>query len=183
MLRTKEILDSISKESFDILIQYGKSSGLAAYFKRPYDPVYDSKPYNPKNYHLFHNKQRIETFLKNGYKKYKDAVDYYNDPEIKILLKKKNLPSKNLNYIIERYMAAISLCREAKQLGIEIYKIGITQHELEAPEQKPARTHTLGQFVDPIYDQRIPDKYKVDANDNLKLIHSIELLKIKTNGK
>ena len=30
----------------------------------------------------------------------------------------------------------------------------------------------------PIYDDRIPEEYKVDANDNMKLIHGTENAKV-----
>lgn len=176
--RTKEILDSISKESFDVLIQYSKNSGLATYFRKPHDPLYDNKPYNQKNYHFFHDKQRIETYLKNGYKKYQQALNLYNDPEIKILKKKKSLPSKNLNYIIEKYIGVVFLCREAKQYGIEIYKIGIKNYELDEPIKKVEKPIRFGEAVEPIRDDRIPDKFKIDANDNMLLIHTVEKQKI-----
>ena len=51
--RTKLILDSTAKNSFDILIEYSRKGGLAAYFTRPFDPMRDVKPYNEKEYHLF----------------------------------------------------------------------------------------------------------------------------------
>ena len=86
--RTKEILDSTSKESFDTLIEYSKESGLAQYFVRPYDPLRDVKPYESDKFHLFHDKQKIENYLREGYKKYHKAKSIFEDPEIAILRKR-----------------------------------------------------------------------------------------------
>ena len=121
--RTKEILDSTSKNSFNILIEYSKKSGLAKFFTRSYDPLKDIKPYKEENYHFFHDRERIETYLNEGYKKYHKAVRDFNDPEIEVTKKRKNLPSESLNFLIDRYYNVIQLCRESKQYGIEIHKL------------------------------------------------------------
>ncbi len=174
--RTKEILDSTSADSFDILIKYSKHSGTIAYFRKPFNPLYDVKPYNEKNYHLYHDKTRIEKFLRNGYQKYQKAKDVFEDPEIEYLKNHKRISANNINFIISRYLDVVQLCREAKQYGIEIYKIGIKT----APDDEPLNRQRLyqkfdpGQAVDPIFDNRIPDEYKVDANDNRHLIHELE---------
>jgi hypothetical protein len=174
--RTKEILDSTSADTFDILIKYSKYSGTIAYFRKPFNPLYDVKPYNEKNYHLYHDKGRIEKFLKNGYRKYQTAKNIFEDPEIEYLKNHDRISSNNINFIISRYLDVIDLCREAKQYGIEIYKIGIKTE----PDDEPLKRQRLyqkfdpGQAVDPIFDNRIPDEYKVDANDNKLLIHELE---------
>jgi hypothetical protein len=173
--RTKEILDSTSKEAFDVIIKYGKNSGEITYFRRPFDPLYDVKPYNEKNYHFYQDRARIESFLKEGYKRYQDALTYFNDPEIEYIKNKKNISQETLNYIIDRYLLSIFLCRESKQLGIEIYKIGIKQEELKDQKNRLSATFFSGQHVLPIYDSRIPEKFKVDANDNIELMHTLEM--------
>jgi hypothetical protein len=84
------------------------------------------------------------------------------------------MTSKNLEYIINRYIDVIKFCRRAKQYGIEIYKI--------------RRVNQLGDIIRkydlnqkqlvPIYDDRIPKDYKVDAIDNMNLLYSIEKQKL-----
>ncbi len=173
--RTKDILDSTSKDSFDIIIKYGKNSGEMTYFRRPFNPLYDVKPYNEKNFHFYQDRLRIASYLQEGYKRYHEALSYYNDPEIEYIKNKKNITSETLNYIIDRYLLSIFNCRESKKLGIEIHKIGIKQEGLQDQKNRLSATFFSGQQVLPIYDSRIPEKYKVDANDNIELFHKIEM--------
>ncbi|HOT45312.1 MAG TPA: hypothetical protein PLM53_10200 [Spirochaetota bacterium] len=172
--RTKEILDSTSKDTFDSLIENSKNSGLAAYFARPYDPVKDVKPYDSDKYHLFHDRERISSYLREGYKKYEAAKKIYEDPEIALLRKKTTLTVKNTNYLISRYMDVIFLCRQAKECGIEIHRVK-NINELGKSMVKYNVTH--GSII-PIFDDRIPEKYKVDANDNMRFIHAVEMKKL-----
>jgi hypothetical protein len=175
--RTKEILDSTSKDSFDNLIEYSKNSGLRQYFTRPYDPMKDIKPYDTDKYHLFHDREKIESYLRDGYKKYHAAKNIFEDPETAILRKKTTLTTQNINYIIHSYSRVITLCREAKENGIEIHRVK-NINELGKSMLKYNTSH--GSII-PIYDDRIPEKYKVDANDNMRLIHSIELKRLGKN--
>ncbi|MDY6935525.1 MAG: hypothetical protein SVZ03_15030 [Spirochaetota bacterium] len=168
--RAEEILDSTAKESFDILIKYGTNSGFANYFKRPYDPIEGIKAYEEKEYHLFHDRETIERYLNNGYKKLGKAKKNYYDPNIELLNKKKKKTTQNLNYIIDRYANTITFCKLTKLYGIEIYKI-INMNQIgEIILKYDLRT----KHIDPIFDDRIPQEYKRDANDNLNLIHSVE---------
>jgi hypothetical protein len=176
--RTKEILDSTSKESFDTLIEYSKQSGLGQYFARPFDPMRDVKPYDPDKYHLFHDRQKIENYLREGYKKYQQAKRIFEDPDIAMLRKRDNLTVKNINHIIKSFSNVIILCREAKQNGIEIHKVK-NINELGKSLIKYDVTHGT---VIPIYDDRIPEKYKIDANDNMRLIHAVEVRKLQKQG-
>ncbi|OHD65657.1 MAG: hypothetical protein A2176_13525 [Spirochaetes bacterium RBG_13_51_14] len=176
--RTKEILDSTSKETFSTLIEYSKQSGLAAFFKKPYDPMRDIKPYDTDKYHFFYDREKIVSYLREGYKNYERAKNIFNDPEIAVLKKKTSLTIKNMNYIINSYSEVVFLCREAKKNGIEIHKVK-NINELGKSIMKYNITH--GSVI-PIYDDRIPEKYKVDANDNLRLIHAVEVKKLQKRG-
>ncbi len=168
--RTQQILDSTSKASFDIIIKYSNSGGLKKYFAKPYNPVEDIKPYKEDEYHFFYDKKTIERYLHGGYKKLQDAKNIMNDPDLQMIKAKKTRTSSNLDFILSKYSDVISTCRLSKQYGIEIHKL--------------LKTHQIGDILrkynlesaalDPIFDDRIPEEFKVDANDNLKLIHSIE---------
>ena len=175
--RTKEILDSTSKESFDSLIEYSKESGLGRYFIKPYDPLRDIKPYEPDKYHLFHDREKIEAYLREGYKRYYRAKKIFEDPEIALLKQKTSLTEKNIRYIITSYVDVVSICREAKEEGIEIHRVSKI-NELGKSMLKYNISHGS---ITPIFDDRIPEKYKVDANDNINLIHSIEMKKLQKN--
>lgn len=173
--RTKEILDSTSKETFDALIEYSKQSGMGEYFRKPYDPLKDVKPYDPEKFHLFYDREKIEAYLREGYKKYEHAKNIYNDPEIALLRKKESLTVQNINYIITSYSQIVFLCREAKETGIEIHRVK-NINDLGKSLLKYNITH--GSVI-PIYDDRIPEKFKIDANDNRRLIHAVEMKKFK----
>jgi hypothetical protein len=175
--RTKEILDSSSKESFDSLIEYSKESGLGRYFIKPFDPLRDIKPYEPNKYHLFHDREKIEAYLREGYKRYYRAKSIFEDPEIALLKKKTTLTEKNMRYIIDSYMDVVSFCRQAKEEGIEIHRV-TRINELGKSMLKYNISHGS---ITPIFDDRIPEKYKVDANDNIRLIHAVEMKKLQKN--
>ena len=172
--RSKMILDSTSRNSFNILIDFGKTGPYVSYFIKPFDPLRGVMPYNdkfkPSDYHYFRDKETIERYLQNGYKKYRMALNIFNDQEIKILRSRKRMSSHSMDYIIQSYMNVVFLCREAKQYGIEIHKI---MHVHETGDIL-ARYNISGDQMTPIYDDRIPKEYKVDAVDNAQLIYSIE---------
>jgi hypothetical protein len=173
--RTKDILDSTQKESFDILIKYSrKNTSFITYFRKPFDPLHDVKFYDETKYHYFYSRVRIATYLKNGYKNYQEAQNSFKDPEIEMLRKKKYMTPATQNFIIERFLTVIENCRQAKQYGIEIHRI------LNAKEfgRSLSEFGVTGSSMDPIFDYRIPDQFKVDANDNIGLIHAIELKRL-----
>ena len=184
--RTKEILDSTANETFDtetnetlfdILIKYSKNSDLATYFKKPYDPLRGVKAHDPNKYHYFHDKVKFESYLREGYKKYQIAKRIYNDPDLAILKKKQNKTMQSINNIIKNYTKITSLCREAKECGIEIYRVK-NINQMGDILKKYDITHGT---IFPVYDERIPEKFRKDANDNLELIHSIEMKRLTKN--
>lgn len=177
--RTKSILDSTSKESIEILVDFGKESSFAKYFHKPFDPLKGVKPYTekygPQDYHFFYDKRLIESYLKEGYMTYHYSKKIYNDPEIAILKAKKKMTSKNMNYIIERYLNVVTFCRQAKLYGIEIHKI----RKVNEVGKILQKYNLTSKKLIPIFDDRIPEKFKVDAIDNLNLLYSVEKKKLK----
>lgn len=177
--RTKEILDSTSKTSFDIILKFGNAGGLKRYFIKPYNPVEEKKPYKEEEYHFFHDKATIEQYLHLGYERLQTARNIFNDPDIAVIKAKKRKTSDNIDYIIERYSAAISQCRQSKQYGIEIHKL-LKYHQIGNILEKYSLTDKA---LDPIFDDRIPEDYKVDATDNIKSIYSIEKERLVNRSK
>ncbi len=176
--RTTELLNSTSEKSFDILIKYGRSGGDIKYLKRPKDPFkINVQKYKPEEYHFYYDKQMIETYLKTGYRKLEESKKLINHPDILIIKNKfknkKDVKSEDLDYMIEVYSNAIFLCRLAKQYGIEIFKI-VNYNNLITVQTQLEKYNVSPQSLDPIFDVRIPEKFKKDANDNAKLIHSDE---------
>ena len=170
--RSQLILDSSSKESTDVLIEYGKNTGLAKYFYRPIDPLTEKKPYNPEKYHFFRDKETLERYLKNGYKSLQDARNSYNDPDYVYIKTKQVKSSADLDYLLAKQNGIIKNCRQAKQYGIEIHKV-LKETALDSIQKK--YNVGLGTIVKyPLYDDRIPEEYKVDAIDNQRQIYKLE---------
>jgi len=183
--RTKSILDSTSKDSINVIIDFGKGSSFAEYFKQPFDPLYGIKPYTDKytskDHHFFRDKETIERYLKEGYRCYHFSKGLFEDPEIVMLKNRKKMTSKNQNYIINRYLNVVRFCRQAKKYGIEIHKINKVHDYGDI-----LRKYNLSnEKMTPIFDDRIPKEYKADAIDNLNLLYSVEQQKLtkKTQSK
>ena len=77
------------------------------------------------------------------------------------------------------YIYIISSCRTAKLYGIEIHKIMNINELIRILEKYELNLNEL----DPIFDDRIPEEYKVDANDNIKLIHTLEMKRLESVKK
>jgi len=179
--RTKEILTSTSADNSTVetFITYNKHSGYASYFTKPFDPQLDVKPYNEKftsrDYHFFYDAPKVETYLRDGHFYFSEAKKSFNDPHIAFIKTRKRQKTEQLNYIIDKYIAAIQFCRNAKQSALEIYKI---KNEFNTGNIQD-KYHLKKDQITPIFDDRLPEKYKVDAIDNIKLIYPVELEKRK----
>jgi hypothetical protein len=175
--RTKEILDDTAKEATDIIIEYGSGSALSKYFfGRPFNPLKDNKPYDTDKYHYFRARSSIEEYLDNGYRSLQEARLVYNDVDYQYIMTKEIKTSRELTYILEKHRAAIIICRKAKESGLEIYKI-LNLHDTDGIIRKYDVSNIALQRY-PIYDDRLPEKYKVDATDNRKLIWGLEKRRI-----
>lgn len=175
--RTKEILTAtaIDNNTIEVFITYDKNSGYANYFNRPFDPLKDVKPYDEKftakDYHFFFDSQKVESYLRNGHFNYSEAKRFYSDPEIAFIKSRKKIKTEQLNYIIEKYINTIQFCRMAKVSALEIYKVknefstGAIQDKYDLRKDQ----------ITPIFDERIPEKFKVDAIDNMKMLYPVEL--------
>ena len=172
--RSEKILTEISVKSFKILIEYGRGGSKAAHFRKPYDPIKGIKSYDEKNYHFFVDKETIERYMKNGFRLLQFAKNSYDDPEIKTLRRKKHILNKSRDTIIKNYLKIIKLCRESKKSGLETFKILNEDKFLDIVKEYKIDNS----IILPIYDLRIPDEYRRDANDCINLLHSIEEKKI-----
>lgn len=175
--RTKEILTATAADNntIEVFIEYDKNSGYASYFNKPFDPLKDVKPYNDKftakDYHFFYDSQKVESYLKNGHYNYSEAKKFFNDPEIAFIKSRKKIKSDQLNYIIDKYINVIQFCRLAKQSALEIYKV---KNEFTTGAIQDKYSLRKDQIT-PIFDDRIPEKFRVDAIDNIKMLYPVEL--------
>ena len=175
--RTKEILTatSVDNNTIEVFITYNKHSGYASYFNKPFDPLKDVKPYDDKftakDYHFFFDSQKVESYLRNGHFNYNEAKRQFDDPEIVFIKSRKKIKPDQLNYIIDKYISTIRSCRTAKQSALEIYKV---KNEFSTGSIQDKYGLRKDQIT-PIFDDRLPEKYKVDAIDNIKMLYPVEL--------
>ena len=175
--RTKEILDStaLDNNAIEVFLTYNKHSGFASYFQKPFDPLKDVKPYDEKftskDYHFFYDSPKVQSYLRDGHFNYNEAKRFFNDPEIAFIKTRKKIRTDQLNYIIDKYISTIQFCRTAKQSALEIYKV---KNEFSTGSIQDKYGLRKDQIT-PIFDDRIPEKFKVDAIDNEKMLYPVEL--------
>lgn len=174
--RTKTLLAATTEDNgvIDIFIDYSKTGDYAKYFNGAFDPLVDIKPYNEdftaKDFHLYYEKGSIERYLHGAYFNYQEAIRVKNDPIIDYIKSRKKVKSDSIDYVISRYIDSVTLCRTAKQQGLEIYKVKNYHDEGSILDKYSLRKSQLT----PIFDDRVPDKFKVDAVDNIKLLYKVE---------
>ncbi len=177
IFRTQEILDSIAKETVDIIVEYGRGGGRSKYFfSRPIDPLKDNKPYDADKFHYFRIRATIEEYLDCGYRNLEDAQKVFDDVDYIYIMSKDKKTNKELSFILQKHRDAIKLARQGKECGIAIYQTLYTHKMSEILYKYDVSSHKVTQF--PIYDDRIPEPYKVDATDNRKLLFSVEKQRI-----
>ncbi|MCL1910684.1 MAG: hypothetical protein FWG13_00560 [Leptospirales bacterium] len=172
LTRTKDLLDMAARDTAELLTDFTKSTPILRDIQKPYDPlrreeVYKDN-YTPRNFHLFYHGRIIETYVKEGYAAYYQAKDLFDDPEIEYIKQNEKRTPEDMDYILEKYLNIIKICRQAKQYGIEIYKL----YNLSDLDQMSGQDENLNlQNIDPTFDIRIPEKYKIDAIDNRNLVY------------
>lgn len=175
--RTDEILKATATDNnaVEVFITYDKHSGYATYFNRPFDPTKDIMPYDDKftarDYHFFWDSEKVESYLRDAHFNFNEAIRMINDPEIVFFKSRKKMTHEQVNYIVDRYVAALEFFRTSKKQAIEIYKI---KNEFTTGSIQDKYGLRKDQIT-PIFDDRIPDKFKVDAVDNAKLLYPVEL--------
>jgi len=172
LTRTKDILDTAARDTQELITDFTKTAPILRDIQKPYDPVrkeevYKDK-YTPRNYHLFYHGRIVETYVKEGYAAYYQAKNLFDDPEIEYIKQNEKKTPEDMDYILERYMSIIRLCRTAKQYGIEIYKL-YNLSDLSEMSEKYENLNLPN--LDPTFDDRIPERYRVDAVDNRNLVY------------
>jgi hypothetical protein len=176
IVRTKEMLDTVSTQAIGVIMEYGKNSGLWKYFFRPIDPLVEKKPYDTKTYYYFFKRQKIEANLKNGYKCLGDARRLLETPDYLYISSKQKKTKREINFIIDTYMGVIKYCRQGKKDAIEIFHV-LNEKNLNDILNK--YSITMGMITKyPIYDDRVPEKYKPDAVDVEKMLFRIEKARV-----
>ncbi len=175
--RTDELLKSTIEDnkSIEIFLELDRRNGYASYFNKPFDPLKDVLPYDEnftaKDYHYYFDASKIERYLKNGFYHYHKAKQVHSGEDIAFIKSRKKIKTENLNYVIDKYMNVILMCRIAKESALEIYRVKNQHKAGNILDKYQIRKDQLT----PIFDDRIPEKFKVDAVDNVRLLYNVEL--------
>ena len=127
--RTDEMLKSTiaDNKSIEMFLDLDRRNGYASYFNKPFDPLKDVKPYDEnftaKDYHFYFDSAKIERYLKNGFYHYHTAKRVHEGEDIKFIKSRKKIKTADINYVIDKYINVITMCRIAKQSALEVYKV------------------------------------------------------------
>ncbi len=173
------------KNLVDISVEYSNTSKIREDQKANREAPLTARMYNPKEFHYVVNKYAIETNMALGYKFLGQAKEARIDA-LKVeknLEKHQKLEPTHRKFRIEKYLASIARCRDARSNAINIFKLkypydnyylltadgkdkegkevvleGVSMKFRDNPYVNPVN-------LSPVYDLRIPEKYRRDATD------------------
>ena len=173
--RTKVILDVTSKATEDLLTDFTRTSPFRRIITTPRNPIDNEEvyygKYNEKNYHWFRYSATLESYIRASYETYFQAKFLLEDPEIEYIMSKEEskITSNELDFVITKYINAITLCRQAKQFAIEVHKLQKVHDLTDIAVKYDVATLNL----DPFLDDRIPFDFRIDALDNRNMIFQV----------
>jgi len=117
--------DPLDKTVVDITIEYGRNSRNLKEMKTDREAPYLRRMYEPKEFHYVVNKYGIEKNVEMGYKFLGMAKNLRIEALAveKHLEKHQTLNPEKRKYRIEKYLGAISLCRDSKANAANIFKL------------------------------------------------------------
>lgn len=171
--RAEYILNGLAYETTEIIIEYGKGSAQSKYFfSRAFNPLKDNKSYDADKFHYFKIRATLQELLEDGYRYLQESRDVFKDVDYVYIMSKEERTSRELTFLLEKHRAAIKISRQAKENGIEIYRY-LNIHDLgDSLSKYDVNNSSILSY--PIYDDRIPESLKIDANDNRNLLWTLE---------
>jgi len=197
-------LKDVDRELVDISVEYGRGSKNVNEFRENREAPYVSRQYDSKEYHFATNKYAIEQNTEAGYKALGQAKKARIEA-LKIeknLERHQKLQPVHRKYRIEKYMDVIARCKDAREAAINLFKLKYPydNYYLQKDEKTTLgriiltdakgedstvdkgksmnfrlNPHVLPKNLNPIYDRRIPEKYRRDAADLLGKVYEEEV--------
>ncbi|MEM7180957.1 MAG: hypothetical protein AAF518_08585 [Spirochaetota bacterium] len=192
-----EVLDEknkLDRDLMDISIEFSRTSKYRKSLIENRQPAVSNRHYDPKLYHYYVSKKTIEDSLAMGYK----SLGQAKKARVKGLKVEQHLEKHQVlkpemrKYRIERYLASITKCKDAKAAALNVFRLkypyenafihanspkedeiakGVT--DLNDELQKKPRKYAYDNYpylnkkkLPAPFDQRIPNKYRVDYADN-----------------
>jgi hypothetical protein len=201
-----DVMKETDQELVDISVEFGAKSRNLRDMTQDREAPYLSRQYNPKETHFLYDKYAIEQNIETGYRALGEAKQARIDA-LKIernFEKHQKLQPVHRKYRIEKYIAVIERCRLAKTAAVSVFQLKYPYDNYYL--QKNDKT-TLGKIIqdngkgedvsltngksmnysinpyvnpkhiNPVFDRRIPEKYRRDAADVIGLVYDEELEK------
>ena len=184
----------------DISVEYGPSSRLRKDFDEDRESPNEERRYNPRLHHYMINKYHIEANMEKGYKQL-GLARKVREKAIMVdsgLPKHRKTTPDHIKKRIEFFLASIRLARHAKSNAYFIFqhKYPYDNYALQNPNGKTeTRDENVGNIptldgkqmiwtenpylslkkLHPIFDLRLPDKYRRDAIDIRSEVYTEEV--------
>ena len=175
--RTQEMLQEVGNRLVDIVIEYDKNSGKVRRIRKNREAPKEKPLYDPKEVHLYYDRDHIARTVENGYAFLGEAHRVRQKAFIfeKFLEEHQKLNDRMREERIQAFKISIRLCREAKKNAIQAFQL-LNKNDIYTVQIQYKDNPYMKEYkLDPVFDPRIPDKYKVDANDALNRIHEDEV--------
>lgn len=200
--RSQKMLVDFSSHIIDLEVKYDKNSELAktlranrvSYLnKESGEEVMSTRFYAPKIVHYTYDRFSILDNLEYGYGHLGKAKSVRETAQAldKLLIDGQKPTTRMLDKKIRAYLASIELCRDSKANAIRMFQLynrydnytvqGNALFDKEAKEFKE-NPFLNESKIDPIFDQRIPEEYRVDAED-VRHRNYKEQVEMKIEGK
>lgn len=202
--RTSAILQDALQQVVEVELKYAPNTEFVQRFLRDREAPKEKPLYDPKDFHLVYDKYAIIDALNKGYellgisrrasieaqeveKVFEPQLES-DDPAIKNM-RIENRDPKVRRIRLDTYKKVIENCRQAKLNALYVfqllhrnrmYLVQKGEFSSEAPYDAKQGEFNQNYYVrekklDPIFDPRIPDKYKIDGSDSLNRWHDEEI--------
>jgi len=183
--RASEMLQGTLKQFVELRVEYDKEGELARRFLKNRRSPKEKVSYDPKKYHLLYDQYSVYGNVKMGFHRLGDARRVRQDAlDLEMFFEAGKEIDPRIHAIrIESYLAAIELSRDAKMNVVRVYQLLNRNDIYSVQTEHKDNPFAVERKLDPIFDSRIPDEYKKDANDALKYIHADEIrVKLEKEG-
>lgn len=182
--RTNQMLQKAAQTIVQVEIEFHKKAIKNTLFDRDRLAPKEKQMYDPTEFHFTYTKRDIASNLEMGYNILTEAKEIRQmamDVD-KFLEEDKEMDPNTRLRRVEMYRAVINRCRQSKQNAVQAFRL-INKHEVYKVQDQFKNNYYAKEYnLDPVFDPRIPDQYKVDASDSLNRLHSEEI-RIKLNNE
>ena len=174
--RTYGLLQNSLTALVEVGIKYDKRSYTVENILTDIEVPYEKPHYDPKEFHFTYDKEIMVRNLDRSYLYIAYATEIRRRGIIlENVLEKDRVLSPEVRLVrVDNYKRSIEFTRQAKVNAIYIYQLINTNKMLDTHEYS-SNPYFNEKNLAPVFDKRIPDEYKLDANDSLNRVHKDEI--------